>query len=672
MNLLQNPFHILNATPRDNRRRIVDLADERSLLLSSSECIQARSDLTNPRKRLSAEIAWLPALSPKNAEKILTWLSEPVETIFPSSTLNVLSPIARANTLASGLQKLARHNSSNVIEWILKLAWAFEGIDPEELCSVINEERIIAGFPEVTDLSAVDAEIKERRRYYKQTIKSALDNMFAKELVKVMTEVVKSSTNDGEAHGPILIHDVVDSYEIEAQEFLEKEEENIKTLVEKLRAAVDAERPDSTLAPKVNQLIQVVKNWDTVAQPIQVSAKSRGPDHDASNRIAGLVRDLAIDMFNEYDKLDFSQQLTGMLKEVFAEVGGVAELVAKDGDTLSEIAERTKLSRLLDSISEICRAALDNIEKHHSSAEKEAQKVMSAAPQLIADLASSKPGIEILSQGKDKLALTLMHCAVLYGNKTEKWKPCITFLEEALKYASSQDVKSRVQKNLGTVKENDRLFGDLKPIYSAPSLYRIYGIGMELYGSTDHDPAANSHLSTYYFVFFLIPIFPICRYRVIPTGNGYRFLGKAPLRTFDKLHLFFALALMAVFALYIALENNSGTIYRSNASSPSHGISSPRQSYDKKSNRGTLSREIETGKTRASQMEAQIKDLDDRLEDYEGRMRSYRASGKRDEYNLLIPSFNSLVNERNEIYKKYSNLISEVNAKVKRYNSGYR
>lgn len=137
-----------------------------------------------------------------------------------------------------------------------------------------------------------------------------------------------------------MIADLVDSYEVEAQGFLDKEEGNIKALVEKLRAAVDAERPDSTLAPIVEQLIQVVKNWDTVAQPIQVSTKSRGLDHDASLRIAGLVRGLAIHMFNQHGKLDFSQQLTNMLQEVFAEVGEVAERTAEDAGVLGAIAEQ--------------------------------------------------------------------------------------------------------------------------------------------------------------------------------------------------------------------------------------------------------------------------------------------------------------------------------------------
>lgn len=336
MDLLQNPFHILNASPRDNRRRIMELADERSLLLDSSECMEARSDLTNPRKRLSVEVAWLPGIGPKRVGEVLSLLeSSPTDLL----AVDKLSSIARANLLASGLAHLPDHNADDVAEWILDISWAFEDLDPEELSVIINEERVVSGFPEVSDISAVEAEIQERRRHYRQAIKSALDKLSPKELVKAVTVAVESATDDGEEHGPILIADLVDSYEVEAQGFLDTEEKNISTLVEKLRAAVDSEQPDSVLSPLVRQLIQVVKNWDTVAQPIQVSAKSRGLDHDASHRVANLVRSLAIHMFNEHGKLDFSQQLTNMLQEVFAEVGEVAERTAEDSDALAEIAE---------------------------------------------------------------------------------------------------------------------------------------------------------------------------------------------------------------------------------------------------------------------------------------------------------------------------------------------
>jgi hypothetical protein len=384
MDLLQNPFHILNASPRDNRRRIMELADERSLLLDSSECMEARSELTNPRKRLSAEVAWLPGIGPKRVGEVLSLLeSSPTDLL----AVDKLSSIARANLLASGLARLPDHNADDVAGWILEISWAFEDLDPEELSVIINEERVVSGFPEVSDLSAVEAEIQERRRHYRQVIKSALDNLSPKKLIKAVTIAVESATDDGEKHGPILIADLVDSYEVEAQGFLDKEEGNIRLSIDRIRQQLDLQQcpkcghvqpepnecnkcgiffhkyiknyggdttiSDTVLSPSINQLIQIVKNWDTVAQPIQVSTKSRGLDHAASRRVAKLVRNLAIDMFNDHDKLDFSQQITNMLQEVFAEVGHVAERTAEDADALGEIAEQRLLHSEVSKIEEL-------------------------------------------------------------------------------------------------------------------------------------------------------------------------------------------------------------------------------------------------------------------------------------------------------------------------------
>ncbi len=49
-----------------------------------------------------------------------------------------------------------------------------------------------------------------------------------------------------------------------------------------------------------SQLEEVVRNWDGVAQPIQVSAQSRGTDHNLSHRIVPRIRNLAIDLFNDH------------------------------------------------------------------------------------------------------------------------------------------------------------------------------------------------------------------------------------------------------------------------------------------------------------------------------------------------------------------------------------
>lgn len=350
MDLLHNPFYILAATTRDNHERISDLADERSLSIDPNECTIARLTLTAPRKRLAAEVAWLPGIGPKRTKEVISLLeSRPRDMLVQYN----LPPVARTNGLATALAHLPEGHGEDLAEWIIELARVFEDIDPEKLKTLINEERVVAGFPEITDVATVEAEIKERRTHYRQVIKTALDNLPSRELVSAVTEAVEVSTDIGEEYCPVLIADLVDSYEVEAQDFLTKEEENIVTCVEEIRAAVDVNIPDSTLESIVSNLIQLVKNWDFVAQPIQVCAKSRGLDHIASLRVAKMLRDLVIYLFNEHGKLDVSQKLTNMLQEVFAEVGEIAEISAEDAGALNEIAQQRELHLEASKIEEI-------------------------------------------------------------------------------------------------------------------------------------------------------------------------------------------------------------------------------------------------------------------------------------------------------------------------------
>ncbi len=136
------------------------------------------------------------------------------------------------------------------------------------------------------------------------------------------------------------------------------------------------------------------------------------------------------------------------------------------------------------------------------------------------------------------------------------------------------------------------------------------------------------------------------------------------------------IALMLLVGIFVGLIilNNSRESAKTSYSPPikSPGYSTIPQSYYNRSTRSALAREIKDEKTRAKLMEKQIRDMDNRLEDYDRRMKLYRASGMRDEYNMLVPSFNSLVNERNDLYEEYKRLIDEVNSKVRLYNLGPR
>src|SRR5262249_37040356 len=83
-----------------------------------------------------------------------------------------------------------------------------------------------------------------------------------------------------------------------------------------------------------------VRNWHSVAQPIQMSARSRGRDHDMSIRVAGEIRSLAVDLTNEHGLLDASRKLTKLQQEVFAEIGRVVEVSDEDSLALDQLVQQ--------------------------------------------------------------------------------------------------------------------------------------------------------------------------------------------------------------------------------------------------------------------------------------------------------------------------------------------
>lgn len=550
MDVLDNPFLTLDATLRDNRQRIMELAEEKSLLADEELILTASSMLTNPRKRLSAEVAWLPGLGPKRASELVSMIKENPADILEQENIPAL---ARANLLVAGLNRMAgKIEKDDLVEWIIEVAGAYDDIEVEEALSLINEEREVSGFPQVTDQHAIDAEIDGRRHHFRAVVKDVLNGLDSTDLVEVLTDVVESTTEMGELSAPLLIDDLVDTYEVEAQEFLDKEEENINALLDRIQTSADGGASESIISPFVEDLIRVVKNWDVVAQPIQVSTKSRGLGHEASSRVAHKVRDVAIQLFNKHDKLVLSQKITSMLQEVFAEVVDVADRTEEDTFTLDEIAERRKLGDLLDPISELCVKALEGLETRPASAYSEAKRVSSTSRSLLKSLQDADAPESIVSAGKDEIALTLMQCAIAYGNETSKWNECVEVLENAMEFADSQEAQKRIRANLLTANQNKALYGGLEPISSTPTLYTINGFGFTLYGSTDFDPVSRSHMATYYFTALFFPIFPISRYRVIQDGNSYRFLGKGPLRQFDKIHL--AVSIVLIATAFIAVQ----------------------------------------------------------------------------------------------------------------------
>lgn len=338
--LQQNPFALLGVTTRDDRRRIVDLAEEKSLELDHDACQKARSDLTSPRTRLGAEMSWLPGVSPRKAAQLVSALHSDPMSLREESGLPTL---AHLNLLAGAFEAVDGNDSADdVAEFIQEMAYLVDDLSAEQVLRDINEDRSISGFPEVKGVDQVAAELSERKRYYRNAIKDALNRLPPVSLVEAMTLAVDGITRGGEDHAPELIDELVDSYAVETQGFLQKEAENAQKLVKATRDSANS--GESVVKPLVDKLEAVARNWDKVAQPIQLSAKARGLEHEPSHEIAYSIRSLAIDLFNEHDMLAQSQRLTGLIQEIFAELPEVAERVEQDSEVLADIFQNRKNS----------------------------------------------------------------------------------------------------------------------------------------------------------------------------------------------------------------------------------------------------------------------------------------------------------------------------------------
>lgn len=542
--LHRNPFFILGASARDDRRRILELADEQSLHLSEEDCRNARSVLTTPRNRLAAEIAWMPGVSPRRVSQLIETLGKTPDAVRDVKGLPVL---ANLNLLAAGIETASGPASSNdAAQLIMEMSGLVEALDPEVVLRDINEDRAVAGFTEVKGAAQVEAELAERRRYYRNAIRAVLDRLHSDELVAAMTEVVDRTTSGGDRHAPELVDALVDAYEVETRSILEREALNIERLVAAARNAAGG--GEAAIVPLIDRIGEVATNWDRIAQPIQLSAKARGIDHEPSETVALQIRSLAIDLFNKHDLLVQSERLTKLLLKLFAEIPEVHEKLLSDDTTLSDIARRRSESSLIEPISQLCERVSDAADQYPAHADQEAARLVREGDVLLQQV-QLPPTSPTRQDARDMIASTLMKCAISYGNETQRWRSCITLLEAARQRTDNSFLHQKIDENLHVVRSNSESLGDLEPIRSAPSLRTVNGIGTMLYGNTDHR-ADGSYMATHCFTFFLVPVFPLARYRVISAESGYRFLGKGPLRTFDKWHIAISIALIGFLLLH--------------------------------------------------------------------------------------------------------------------------
>jgi len=331
-----NPFYLLAVSTRDNRQAIMAAAEEKSLGANADLCSRACSDLISSRNRLTAEMAWIPGISPKKAQELIAQ-SRKNPAVFVASI--DMEPLALANLVSSTLDLLSEDLSSQEwVSWIERLANSSDGIKLDSAMKRINEDRSVSSFPEISSMDFLERELVVLKRGYAESVKRTLNRLQSEKLLAVVELLTKTSTNNGEKHAPPLVDDIIDAYHLEVEGMLQRRAEEVANAVDKIKTEAKAGEPIFQC------LWEHVKKetilWNRVAKPIQIVFKSRGLEHDLSVHLARKIRSLSVYVANEYGFLDAAKNVTTFLSETFSLLPEFALAVNDDATAIGNLLKK--------------------------------------------------------------------------------------------------------------------------------------------------------------------------------------------------------------------------------------------------------------------------------------------------------------------------------------------
>jgi tetratricopeptide (TPR) repeat protein len=111
-----------------------------------------------------------------------------------------------------------------------------------------------------------------------------------------------------------------------------------------------------------------------------------------------------------------------------------------------------------------------------------------------------------------------------------------------------------------TDEDPESRFPGLRPVKSAPALFRINGCGMGVYGRRDYDGETHTYVMTHCLCLLFIPVLAVGAYRVLDAPNGgWYFIGKVPISGFARGWNCLILAAVIALGLQLGWNHYTGT-----------------------------------------------------------------------------------------------------------------
>ena len=331
-----NPFRVLEVSLLDDRRKIVRSAEEKELFIDQQKFMNARTILTNPQRRIAAEVHWFLDCSDNEVKEIEGYIASRLEGADGDDLLwENYCALTQLNIQMACIGAQDFQNIPSAKYYILGISRLFEAIDTERVLQMINECRSEAGYPEIQTAREIETAMVEMRTEIRQTLTRHLQKIPKDSYTQIVTLLSESYSGNQRYKGQAVLEDVISEYQIYIDDPLHQLGQNITKTAKFI--LMGATKIDVNKA--VSDLIEKLYAWDKMAQPLQLGALTKGSSHEESREMLLALRELAVKLHNDYEMSNESLEITKATQEVFKELPEFADLLDNDNKTLTRLIE---------------------------------------------------------------------------------------------------------------------------------------------------------------------------------------------------------------------------------------------------------------------------------------------------------------------------------------------
>lgn len=432
-NLNNNPFYLLEVSPRDKRAIIISKAEEKAFFLEDGSGEVAQSTLLNPSKRLLAELDWFLDVDKRVANKISKCIADNNEI-----STEGLSPISKINALLFNFGIMQDVEANDIGFMLIGIDEQFSLVTIDSMLEMVNACRKDAGMKIVTE-AEMDEAIDAKRDIIRQVFTEKLHDLSDEDYMAFVSVLAKQYVADSDYDDGIIISDALDQYEIRMQTEIQKHTEAVEKHIERIKGLSD----ETAIKENIRGLIKRVKAWDVYVQPLQLRSQASGMPHDNSFSLGREIRELALYLHNEKELTEIALELVTAMQDIFAEVGDLAERLEEDAEQLENILKTNKIAKELMSEMEALKSTADRMGSYTTMSDVDS--FIARVKRLDETVEDSDVEYELLEKIRISICVVAREAAIKLHNDYQKTNLALKIAKALLaEFGDISELKTRL------------------------------------------------------------------------------------------------------------------------------------------------------------------------------------------------------------------------------------